>query len=176
MLPRPTPGTSLALWSCPNLQERLAAALSCSHRSSRQHLPARSRLLPSATLQLRAAFSLSLRLPSVGRLAFRWRMEKNQDNHLLSSLGAEIHSEKQSLLWERYPGQDPPTGGWDRVLGTQKQQWCTLVYHLTGCWVLLGGPHPEVPSSALLSFVSGLPVAQLVCMWKDRPGRAVGRG
>ena len=144
MLPRPTPGTSSALWSCPNLRERLAAAcpnlrerlaaaLSCSHRGSRQHLPARSRLLPSATLQLRAAFSLSLRLPSVGRLAFRRRMEKHQGYHLLSPLGAEIHSEKQSPLWGRYPGQDPPTGGWDRALDTQKQQRCALV---PSHWVL----------------------------------------
>lgn len=86
--------------------------------------PPWSRLLPSATLQLRAALSLSLGLPPAERLAFRQRMEKHQGNHLLSSLGAEIHSGKESQVRGGVQAKTP-TGGWDGVLGTQRPRPCS---------------------------------------------------
>lgn len=104
------------------------------------------RLLPSATLQRRAAFSLSLRLPPAERLAFRRRMEKRR--------GAAT----SCLLWEltlrashrMCPGQDA-TGGWDRALGTQRQQWGPVL-HLTGCRFFLGVPIQQLPPLLLQNF------------------------
>lgn len=124
--------------------------------------PPWSRLLPSATLQLRAAFSLSLRLPPAERLAFRQRMEERRGGHLLSPLGADAQSQS---LWGTCPGRDP-TGGWDRALGTQRQQYCPVV-HLTGCRFFLGVPIQQLPP---LLFQNSPPPSDCVCGQTGREG------
>lgn len=124
--------------------------------------PPWSRLLPSATLQLRAAFSLSLRLPPAERLAFRRRMEKRR-------------AATSCLLWElmlrashggRVQANQDPTGGWDRALGTQRQQDC-LVVHLTGRWFFLGVPIQQLPP---LLFQNSPSPSDCVCGQTGREG------
>lgn len=129
--------------------------------------PPWSRLLPSATLQLRAAFSLSLRLPPAERLAFRRRMEKRRGSHLLSSLGADAQSQSRGTC----PGQPRPH--WRLGQGPGHTE-ATGLPGRTPYWALVlpRGPHPATATSA----VSEFPVAQRLCVWTDGAGRAVGRG
>lgn len=107
------------------------------------------RLLPSATLQRRAAFSLSLRLPPAERLAFRRRMEKRRGSHLLSSLGADAQSQSQDVSRPRRHrrlGQGP--GHTEATVGPR----------FTSYWVpvLPRCPHPATATSAVAEF----PIAQ----------------
>lgn len=167
--------SSLALSGSPGETD---SGLSLSQKQQTAAPPC-SRLLPSATLQLRAAFPCHSGSHQQ-RLAFRQRMES-------------MRATTSCLLWElRFTGRSRARGGrgagrrggiqaktsphWmlGGVRGAQKQQRHTL-YHRTRCWPLVSGPHSAGPPSAVLSFVSELPIAQLPWMWKDRAGRAAGR-
>lgn len=166
--------SSLALSGSPGETD---SGLSLSQKQQTAAPPC-SRLLPSATLQLRAAFPCHSGSHQQ-RLAFRQRMES-------------MRATTSCLLWElRFTGRSRARGGRGAGSGGDPGQdlpaldvggggsrcpEATAAHSLPSYPVLaLSGPHSAGPTSAVLSFVSELPIAQLPWMWKDRAGRAAGR-